>query len=377
MRKTTFFQLAGIALLILVALAVTVPRPRLRLGPDDPPAAKQIDLVIALDTSSSMDGLIDSARQKLWDIVNVLGKAQPKPVLRVGLLSYGNSGHDPGRGWVQKEAELTSDLDGIYAKLFALRTGGGEEYVGRAVQVAEREMAWDGQALKLLFVAGNEPADQDPLVPVASAVRGARERGIFVNTIYCGQQGAGEAGLWSQVAGLGGGRYAAIDQNSAVAVVTPVDEELGRLSAQLNQTYLGYGREGAQGAARQAAMDQQAAALNSGVLAARTVAKSGALYDNSGWDLIDAVRRGKKSVAAMEAKDLPAPIAALPPESRAAVVEKMAQEREVLQGRIKSLSAKRDAFIAARPRAKGEGASFDEALGGAVIEQAKSAGFAF
>src|SRR5205809_7325473 len=90
--------------------------------------AKKVDLVIALDTSSSMDGLIDSARAKLWDVVNLLATAKPKPVLRVGLISYGNTGYDAQAGWVRKESDLTTDLDGIYAKLFALRTNGGEEY---------------------------------------------------------------------------------------------------------------------------------------------------------------------------------------------------------------------------------------------------------
>src|SRR5438132_4928186 len=83
---------------------------------------RHVDVVIALDTSSSMDGLIDSARQKLWDIVLLLGKAQPQPILRVGLISYGNTNYDSSVGWVRKESDLTGDLDKIYSKLFALRT---------------------------------------------------------------------------------------------------------------------------------------------------------------------------------------------------------------------------------------------------------------
>ncbi|HEX8954615.1 MAG TPA: hypothetical protein VF945_22325, partial [Polyangia bacterium] len=61
--------------------------------------AKKVDLVIALDTSSSMDGLIDSARAKLWDVVNLLAHAKPTPLVRVGLLSYGNDGYDARVGW--------------------------------------------------------------------------------------------------------------------------------------------------------------------------------------------------------------------------------------------------------------------------------------
>ena len=60
-----------------------------------------IELAICLDTSGSMDGLLNSARQKLWTIVNDLAKAGPTPTLRVALLSYGNDGHNPENGWVK------------------------------------------------------------------------------------------------------------------------------------------------------------------------------------------------------------------------------------------------------------------------------------
>src|SRR5262249_40608440 len=95
--------------------------------------APHVDLVIALDTSSSMDGLMEAAREKLWDAVGLLAQAKPRPLLRVGLISYGNDGYSPQTGWVVKDSDLTTDLDGVYAKLFALRTNGGQEYVARAV----------------------------------------------------------------------------------------------------------------------------------------------------------------------------------------------------------------------------------------------------
>ncbi len=38
-----------------------------------------IDLAICLDTSGSMDGLIESAKQRLWALVNDLAKAEPAP----------------------------------------------------------------------------------------------------------------------------------------------------------------------------------------------------------------------------------------------------------------------------------------------------------
>jgi len=66
---------------------------------------RTIDLAICLDTSNSMDGLIESAKQKLWAIVNELAGARPKPILRVALYQYGNTGLTPESGWVQQVSD--------------------------------------------------------------------------------------------------------------------------------------------------------------------------------------------------------------------------------------------------------------------------------
>src|SRR5262249_35331724 len=113
-------------------------------------AAKTIDVAICLDTSNSMDGLIDSAKLKLWTIVNDLAKIQPAPTLRVALYQYGNDDLDRTVGWVRKELDLTNDLDEVYKKLNALRTHGGTEYVARVCRDAINGLKWsdDKDALR-------------------------------------------------------------------------------------------------------------------------------------------------------------------------------------------------------------------------------------
>src|SRR5262245_15330448 len=101
-------------LFVAVALALTLV-PVTQAAPVAE-KGKPVDVTICLDTSNSMDGLIDSAKRKLWDIVNDLAKAKPTPKLRVALYSYGNDGYDPKKGWVRKEVDLTDDLDKIYEK---------------------------------------------------------------------------------------------------------------------------------------------------------------------------------------------------------------------------------------------------------------------
>ena len=150
------------------------------------PTQPVVDLAICLDTSGSMDGLIDSARQKIWSIVNDLALAKPSPRLRVALLSFGNQGNEAEAGWVRVESDLTEDLDLISARLFALKTNGGTELVGRVIQKSLLSLSWDkGQGLKLIVVAGNESADQDKEVPFRAVCKQAITSGVMINSIYC------------------------------------------------------------------------------------------------------------------------------------------------------------------------------------------------
>src|SRR5262249_30796231 len=122
------------AALLAAALALLAALP----GPAPAAAGKgkPIDVVICLDVSNSMDGLISSAQMKLWDIVTDLGKANPAPDLRVGLYSYGHTSYDRQAGWVRKELDLTTDLDAVYQNLNGLTTNGGDEYVARVCRDA-------------------------------------------------------------------------------------------------------------------------------------------------------------------------------------------------------------------------------------------------
>ena len=61
-------------------------------------ARRPVDLVICLDTSGSMEQLIDSVRGRIWDIVTELSFLQPTPHLRVGLLTYGTPSTSTAEG---------------------------------------------------------------------------------------------------------------------------------------------------------------------------------------------------------------------------------------------------------------------------------------
>lgn len=342
---------------------------------EHPPTIK---LAIMLDTSNSMDGLIDQARNQLWRVVNEFGKAryngQPAR-LEVALYEYGNDGLSAEKGYLRKVVGFTTELDRVSEELFALRTNGGEEYPASVIQAGMRELDWSKRAgdLNLIFVAGNEPFDQGPL-NFREICGQAMKRNINVNTIYCGTPSDGDAALWSQGASLGDGRFLTLDTNQKVAYIeAPQDAELARLSSQLNNSYIPYGQQGAASYARQKAQDENAAGASSEVVAYRAAAKSSANYENSSWDLVDAARDNKVDVGSLAAADLPAPMQSMNAAEREAYVAGKQKERAELQSRIQKLTAERDQYVASQQRDE----TLDALIVTTVQEQAGKKGYSF
>jgi hypothetical protein len=373
------FRLAAVALLLtaLFAPAAEPVRPA--------PASKPVDLVICLDCSGSMGGLIDSARIKLWDVVNELAKVKPTPTLRVGLYSYGGQGPDypVDKGYTRKEIDLTMDLDAVYEKLNALKITGHIEYATGVSKRAIDEQKWsdDPAALKLIFVCGNEEANQDPNVKYADLGEAAKGKGVIVNSIYCGPDADAVAPGWKDLAAAAGGKYANIDMNKAKTqlIATPFDKQLGELSGKLNTTYVTYGKDGGKLAENQAAQDKNAAGAGGGVAASRAASKGGALYRNDTWDLVDRMKNDPKfDIKTVKDDELCDEMKKMTPDERLAYLKKKEEERAKIQKEIAELSAKRAKHIEEEqkkaPKSEDEKA-LDEALKATIRTQAKDKGF--
>jgi hypothetical protein len=340
------------------------PPPRTRHEP-------RVQVALLLDNSGSMQGLLNQARTQLWKVVNTFATAKQngKPVkLELALYEYGNG--------VRRLAPLTSDLDAISSQLFGLQIAGGDEYCGAVIQTAATELEWSNhpEDLKLIYIAGNEPFTQGPITP-AHATELARGRGITVNTIHCG----GDEPTWREGARLGGGSYLTINQDAAVAdVTTPMDAELARLGQLLNGTYVAYGASGGAKMERQRSLDGAASAAAPAAAAERAVAKASRNYNNAEWDLVDAAKEGRASVAQMRDEELPSQMRGMNAEQRRAYVEKQAQERSQLQKKIAELQQQRDAYLAAeRKKASSGPVTLDTALERSIREHGTKKGMQF
>jgi len=344
-----------------------------------PATPKTIDLVICLDTSGSMQGLIDSARQKLWSLVSELATAKPAPTLRVALLTYGSPGDDEA-GHVVLRTDFTQDLDLVSEKLFQLGTNGGDEFVGRVVNRALTALAWTPtDALKLIFVAGNESADQDQVKPFRLEAAHAVAKGVIVNAIYCGGADDGDAGLWRELALAGKGRFASIDANhGTLHIATPYDKELAELSARLSTTYVFVGEKAREQEERQRAQDGNAAGAGAPAAAERAAAKASPLYKPD--DLVERLAQDPAlDLSTLKEEELPEELKKVPAGERKAWVEARRTEREALKAQVQALDQKRRAHVEGemkRQQLSDENA-LDRALRDAVREQAGAAGFAF
>ncbi len=388
LRKRIGIALLAVLLFCLVRAQVAVEARAHRPDPvhsevDPHCGTRPIDLVICLDTSGSMEGLIDSARARLWDIVNSLAKARPVPLLRVGLITYGSpSRSTAANGWLVKQTDLTTDLDTVYAKMMSLRTDGGDEFVGWALRRALDWMQWssDPHALKLVFIAGNESADQASEVFNFRYVgEDARHRGIVVNSIYCGDRQVGIRERWNEVATCGGGSYSAIDMHcGTVQIETPHDKLLLELNMKLNATYVPYGSLGVGGRERQLEQDDNAGRLGEASKASRVAAKATALYENSDWDLVDGVKNKRVALGELKDSELPPAMQAMPVEQREKYVETQFRARADIQKQIAEANAGREQFLRdARAKTADGKQALDEAMIEAIRTQAEAKGFKF
>jgi hypothetical protein len=338
----------------IAAIIPAIENPSNVMVEDIKPATIQIALL--LDTSNSMDGLIDQAKTQLWDIVNKMSSAhcnEQQALLEIALYEYGNSGLSHKDGFVRKVLSFSTDLDLISKELFSLRTNGGEEYCGTVIDRSLKQLEWKNgkNDLKMIFIAGNEGFNQGA-TPFSSSIAQAIEKDVVVNTIFCGDWNTGTQLQWKKGAVLGKGEYMNLDHNQkSTYVATPYDDEILEWNKKLNDTYVYYGRQGQDKKEVQIYMDEVVEEVSTQANVKRSVAKSSVNYRNSSWDLVDAMddKDAKKEVFKEEnLATLPDSIRHKSNEEITAFAKAKKQERIAIQNKIKEHNKKRDQYIAAQ-----------------------------
>lgn len=341
-----------------------------------------IQVAILLDTSSSMDGLIEQAKSRLWNIVNTLTTLKFKgktPKIEIAIYEYGNDRIPSAQKYIREVTPLTHDLDLISEKLFALRTNGGQEYCGAVIDKAVKSLKWgNGKAdMKLIYIAGNEPFTQGP-VNYKEAISNALGNDIYVNTIHCGDGRWGGVDSWQDGAKRGKGKFFNIDHNARVRYYhTPYDDAISDYNMKLNDTYISYTKVGIAQKANQMKQDENAKSVSSANYAERAVSKTKHVYNNSSWDLVDKISTDANALKEIKKSDLAEELQAKSDDEIKALVVEKKQEREKIQKEIAGLAQKRQAYIDEQVKKdqNNTGDDLGEAINQSVLDLAMIKGY--
>lgn len=342
----------------------------------------QIEVAFVLDTTGSMSGLIEGAKQKIWSIANQMASSKQKASVRMALIGY----RDRGDEYVTKRFDLTTDIDAIYGHLRAFQANGGgdtPESVNQALKEAVQDLSWSegDNVYRVIFLVGDAPPHTDYPQDVQYAVtaRNAKNRGIMINTIQCGGQ-PNTTPVWQEIAGLGLGQYASIAQDGGmVALASPMDDELAELNRKMASTVVEYGEEDRRNEMKAKVANSVAADAPAAASRLSYLSKRGGRAISGMSDLVDAVKDGL-SLGAVSEDSLPEAMVPMSVEEREAYVAERLEQRKQLQARIDDLSTDRDGWIkkeTARQRADGEAEGFDAKVLETITSQAAEKGIVY
>lgn len=351
MSRTTIPWLAA-GLLLALPLATRAD--------DRPTPAKKakVEVVFCLDTTGSMGGLIEGAKQKIWAIANQIAGGKPTPEVRMGLVAY----RDRGDAYITKVIDLSDDLDAIHGELIKFQAqggGDGPESVNQALHDAVHKIKWSDakDVMKIIFLVGDAPPHMDYKddVKYPETCKKAVEKNITINSIQCGGDPECRK-YWQEICVKAEGTYVQIAQGGGVvAIATPYDKRLSEINADLARSTVTYGDAGMRAAGE--AKKEAAAALSAPAPAgaagggagfapaadrAGKIAKDGKV---AAYDLIDAIKEKKVKLEELKKEQLPEEMQKMTPEQRKAHLDKLDKKRTELTREAAELDKKRSDFI--------------------------------
>jgi hypothetical protein len=363
MKRGIVFAAAAAGMLLAAGLSFGAAKPR-------------VEVTFVLDSTGSMGGLIEGAKQKIWSIANSIIARKPTPEVRIGLITY----RDKGDEYVTKRFDLTADIDTVFKNLQSFQADGGgddPESVNQALWEAVNKISWtaDHQVLKIIFLVGDYPPHMDYGDDVKYPVtcKEAAKREIIIDTVQCGDV-AETRTVWQDISRRAEGSYVALAQSgNMVAVTTPFDDEIAKTSTEIGGTMIAYGDRDRQEAAREKV--EKATLAPASVAADRAaynLASGGVAIQGSG-DLVADSAEGRVDMAKLKKDELPPEMQKMTPAQRTAYVADQQKKRDTLNAKLTDLARKRADYIEKEQKrlaAAGGGDSFDTKVVEIVTEQA-------
>jgi Mg-chelatase subunit ChlD len=351
MKRNVSLLVAAVALIAGLALPLAAE--------DQQEQAIDAEVVFVLDTTGSMSGLIEGAKQKIWSIAGGIIQRTGGRV-RIGLVPY----RDRGDLYVTKVFPLTDNLDQVYADLQGFRAeGGGDtpESVNQALYEAVAQIQWSDspRVMRTIFLVGDCPPhmdyEDDVKYPASCAM--AARKNIVVNTVQCGGD-PGTVPHWRKIARLTNGGYTRIGQSGDMKMVeTPFDREIQRINIEISRTILPYGAAPTQSSMRKRVRLNVAAApavaAERNAVKAESFARDDLAAPVGGLDLT----AEPEKLAELKPEELPEELQTLAPAERQARLEQAVERRKMLNAQLVELNAKRAAYLLEAEKSRTAGAA--------------------
>ncbi|TQV88000.1 vWA domain-containing protein [Aliikangiella coralliicola] len=343
----------------------------------------KIELVFALDTTGSMSGMINAAKEKIWSIASTMAAAKPTPDIRIGLVAYRDRGDD----YITQRVDLSADLDSVYAALLdftAAGGGDGPESVNAALYDSVNRMSWsqDPNSYKVIFLVGDAPGHNDYQddIPYTTTLSNAAQKGIIVNTIQAGRNTM-TTRAWKKIAALGSGNNFQVDQQGgALAISTPYDQSIAEVSRELDDTRVYYGtpeEKKIQLRNRQATNKLHTSSTSSSLArrAKFNLSEGGKQNFAGNGELLQALENNEIKLENIEKEQLPEAMQTMELAQREKFVQQKMAQRKNIKRQLVTLSEKRDAYIKKQlAKSKDAKNSLDEKLLATIKKQAQSKG---
>ncbi len=343
-----------------------------------PAARPRVEVAFVLDSTGSMGGLIEGAKQKIWSIANSIIAQKPTPEVRIGLVTY----RDRGDEYVTKKYDITGDIDTVFKDLQSFSADGGgddPESVNEALHVAVTGLSWtaDRNVLKIIFLVGDYPPHMDYRddVKYPESCRLAVKKGLIINTVQCGDVPQ-TTPVWQEIARLSEGSFVALAQSgNMTAIATPFDEEIAKVSAALGATVVPYGDRERQAEAR--GKVEKAMAAPSSVAADRAAYNlaSGGKAIQGTEDLVADYGEGTIDPAKVSAELLPPGMQKMSVGERTRYIARQKETRDGLNRTLSELSKKRADYMDAEQKrllaANGTGDAFDTKVAEIISAEAR------
>jgi Mg-chelatase subunit ChlD len=340
----------------------------------------KIEVVFVLDTTGSMSGLIEAAKNKIWSIATTMAQANPSPEVKMGLVGYRDRGDD----YITTISALSIDLDKVYKDLMQYSAyGGGDspESVNQALHEAVNKLQWDESpnTYKVIFLVGDESPHMDYQddIKYQESCALANKKGIIINTIQCGNSPT-TVKYWIEIANKGKGTYFQISQNGgSIVYESPYDKEINKISEELDNSRIYYGnsediKNGQKRQEWSKEINNKASVSSLASRACYNNSKTGEANAFSNKELINDIEKSIVKLEDLSDDQLPEEIKKIKKENRKATIESNIKKRKDLKDKLDKLTNSRQIFIQELASKKtDEKDSFDSKVFECVQSQAK------